>query len=193
VKNDNNALLFSNLILHFSDKVNFNDIDSEVLTKLYSVGEKHSINISSRSDVEQVKEKITRIYQHYNDISHIQLEKLNVLTDELKNKIQDELKNKIPENSSKERIVENIINYYADWEGGSKGKGPNRSTIINIINNPVTTGGRRKTKKHKKMRGGYLYSKKSNSNSSSMNNSSRSNSKSKSNSKSRRKKILLNF
>jgi len=37
VKNDNNALLFSNLILHFSDNVNFKDIDSEVLTKLYSM------------------------------------------------------------------------------------------------------------------------------------------------------------
>jgi len=37
VKNDNNALLFSNLILHFSDKVNFKDIDSDVLTKLYSM------------------------------------------------------------------------------------------------------------------------------------------------------------
>ena len=37
VKNDNNALLFSNLILHFSDKVSFKDIDSEVLTKLYSM------------------------------------------------------------------------------------------------------------------------------------------------------------
>ena len=45
--------------------------------------------------------------------------------------------------------------------------------IINVINNPVQPrGGRRKTKK---MRGGYLYSKKSNSNSSSI---SRSNSKS---------------
>jgi glutaminyl-tRNA synthetase len=37
VKNDNNALLFSNLILHFSDKVSFKDIDSGVLTKLYSM------------------------------------------------------------------------------------------------------------------------------------------------------------
>lgn len=37
VKNDNNALLFSNLILHFSEKVNFKDIDSDVLTKLYSM------------------------------------------------------------------------------------------------------------------------------------------------------------
>ena len=102
--------------------------DFEVLTKLYSVGEKHSINISSRSDVEQVKEKITRIYQHYNDISHIKLKKLTELT--------EELKKKIPENSSKEGTnVEIIINYYADWEGGSRGKGPNRSTIINIINN----------------------------------------------------------
>ena len=37
VKNDNNALLFSNLILHYSDKVQFKDIESEVLTKLYSM------------------------------------------------------------------------------------------------------------------------------------------------------------
>ena len=34
VKNDNNALLFSNLILHFSDKVSFKYIYSVVLTKL---------------------------------------------------------------------------------------------------------------------------------------------------------------
>jgi len=74
-----------------------------------------------------------------------------------------------------------------------KSIGDTLTSIVNIINNPEQRGGRRKTKKHKKMRGGYLYSKKSNSNSSSMNNSSRSNSNFKSNSKSRRKKRLLNF
>ena len=58
--------------------------------------------------------------------------------------------------------------------------GTNLQAIINVINNPVTTGGRRKTKK---MRGGYLYSKKSNSSS-----ISSYNSKSKSKSKSRSKK-----
>ena len=35
IKNDNNSLLFSNLILNFSDKVNANDIEKESLTKLY--------------------------------------------------------------------------------------------------------------------------------------------------------------
>ncbi|AOW08773.1 glutamine--tRNA ligase/YqeY domain fusion protein [Flavobacterium gilvum] len=37
VKNDNNSLLFANLILHFSDKVKENDIDIAVLQKLYSM------------------------------------------------------------------------------------------------------------------------------------------------------------
>ena len=79
--------------------------------------------------------------------------------------------------------------------------GDTLATIIQIINSPITStstrGGRRKTKK---MRGGYLYSKKSNSNSSSIsssnsnsNSNSNSKSKSKSKSKSRRKKRLLNF
>jgi glutaminyl-tRNA synthetase len=45
VKNDNNALLFSNLILHYSDKVQFKDIESEALTKLYSMSLKSQMPI----------------------------------------------------------------------------------------------------------------------------------------------------
>ncbi|HLF50983.1 glutamine--tRNA ligase/YqeY domain fusion protein [Flavobacterium sp.] len=37
VKNDNNSLLFANLILNYSDKVHANDIESESLTKLYGM------------------------------------------------------------------------------------------------------------------------------------------------------------
>ena len=37
IKNDNNSLLFSNLILHYSDKVKIKDIEEESLTKLYSM------------------------------------------------------------------------------------------------------------------------------------------------------------
>jgi glutaminyl-tRNA synthetase len=37
IKNDNNSLLFSNLILKYSDKVSAKDIDQEPLTKLYSM------------------------------------------------------------------------------------------------------------------------------------------------------------
>jgi glutaminyl-tRNA synthetase len=37
IKNDNNSLLFANLILHFSDKVTLSDIDSDSLTKLFTM------------------------------------------------------------------------------------------------------------------------------------------------------------
>jgi glutaminyl-tRNA synthetase len=43
VKNDNNSLLFSNLLLHFSDKVNGNDIDQDVLHKLYTMSLKSQL------------------------------------------------------------------------------------------------------------------------------------------------------
>lgn len=89
----------------------------------------------------------------------------------------------------------NNLDDNTDMDLQIKSIGDTLTSIVNIINNPEQTrGGRRKTKKHKKMRGGYLYSKKSNSNSSSMLRSkSKSRSHSNSNSKSRRKKRLLNF
>jgi glutaminyl-tRNA synthetase len=43
VKNDNNSLLFANLILHFSDKVTANDIEQEVLHKLYTMSLKSQL------------------------------------------------------------------------------------------------------------------------------------------------------
>lgn len=43
VKNDNNSLLFANLILHFSDKVKTNDIDEEILHKLYNMSLKSQL------------------------------------------------------------------------------------------------------------------------------------------------------
>jgi glutaminyl-tRNA synthetase len=43
VKNDNNSLLFANLLLHFSDKVHSKDIDLEVLHKLYSMSLKSQL------------------------------------------------------------------------------------------------------------------------------------------------------
>jgi glutaminyl-tRNA synthetase len=44
VKNDNNALLFSNLILHYSDKVAAKDIETEPLTKLYGMSLKSQMS-----------------------------------------------------------------------------------------------------------------------------------------------------
>ena len=43
VKNDNNSLLFANLILHFSDKVTANDIDQEIVHKLYTMSLKSQL------------------------------------------------------------------------------------------------------------------------------------------------------
>ena len=37
IKNDNNSLLFANLILHFSNKVSLSDLDSESMTKLFTM------------------------------------------------------------------------------------------------------------------------------------------------------------
>jgi glutaminyl-tRNA synthetase len=43
IKNDNNSLLFANLILEHSDKVNPSDIDSETLSKLYTMSLKSQL------------------------------------------------------------------------------------------------------------------------------------------------------
>lgn len=43
VKNDNNSLLFANLILHFSDKVTANDIEQEMVHKLYTMSLKSQL------------------------------------------------------------------------------------------------------------------------------------------------------
>lgn len=43
VKNDNNALLFANLLLHFSGKVKANDFDIEIINKLYSMSLKSQL------------------------------------------------------------------------------------------------------------------------------------------------------
>jgi glutaminyl-tRNA synthetase len=43
IKNDNNSLLFANLILEHSDKVNPSDIESEALSKLYTMSLKSQL------------------------------------------------------------------------------------------------------------------------------------------------------
>ena len=43
IKNDNNSLLFSNLILQYSDKVHAKDLEPESLTKLYSMALKSQL------------------------------------------------------------------------------------------------------------------------------------------------------
>jgi glutaminyl-tRNA synthetase len=71
IKNDNNSLLFSNLILQYSDKIQFKDIESESLLKLYSM--------SLKSQLPSVRffaiQNLTKDSYHFNNFK-IQLSEL---------------------------------------------------------------------------------------------------------------------
>ena len=85
VKNDNNALLFSNLILHFSDKVNFKDIDSEVLTKLYSMSLKSQMPAVRIFAIRNLKNDIENFNDFNSQLSELRLaEKNEKVLEELK-------------------------------------------------------------------------------------------------------------
>ena len=55
IKNDNNSLLFANLILEHSDKVNPSDIEKESLTKLYNMSLKSQLDKVRISTVQNIK------------------------------------------------------------------------------------------------------------------------------------------
>jgi len=85
VKNDNNALLFSNLILHFSDKVNFKDIDSEVLTKLYSMSLKSQMPAVRIFAIRNLKKDVDNFNDFNSLLSELRLaEKNEKVLEELK-------------------------------------------------------------------------------------------------------------
>jgi glutaminyl-tRNA synthetase len=85
VKNDNNALLFSNLILHFSDKVNFKDIDSEVLTKLYSMSLKSQMPAVRIFAIRNLKNDVDNLNDFNSPLSELRVaEKNEKVIEELK-------------------------------------------------------------------------------------------------------------
>jgi len=85
VKNDNNALLFSNLTLHFSDKVNFKDIDSEVLTKLYSMSLKSQMPSVRIFAIRNLKDDLDNFNDFNSQLSELrQSEKNEKVLEELK-------------------------------------------------------------------------------------------------------------
>ena len=85
VKNDNNALLFSNLILHFSDKVNFKDIDSDVLTKLYSMSLKSQMPAVRIFAIRNLKNDVDNLNDFNSPLSELRLaEKNEKVLEELK-------------------------------------------------------------------------------------------------------------
>ncbi|OAZ03402.1 glutamine--tRNA ligase/YqeY domain fusion protein [Flavobacterium succinicans] len=55
IKNDNNALLFSNLILKYSDKISFKDIATDSLQKLYTMSLKSQSTLVREIVIENIK------------------------------------------------------------------------------------------------------------------------------------------
>jgi glutaminyl-tRNA synthetase len=85
VKNDNNALLFSNLILHFSDKVNIKDIDSEALIKLYSMSLKSQMASVRIFAIRNLKNDVENLNDFNSQLSELrQSEKNEKVLEELK-------------------------------------------------------------------------------------------------------------
>nr|WP_315170551.1 glutamine--tRNA ligase/YqeY domain fusion protein [uncultured Flavobacterium sp.] len=63
IKNDNNALLFSNLILKYSNKVSFKDIESEALQKLYTMSLKSQSTLVREIVIENIKNDVIHLDQ----------------------------------------------------------------------------------------------------------------------------------
>jgi len=77
--------LFSNLILHFSDKVNFKDIDSEVLTKLYSMSLKSQMPAVRIFAIRNLKNDVDNLNDFNSPLSELRLaEKNEKVIEELK-------------------------------------------------------------------------------------------------------------
>lgn len=77
VKNDNNALLFSNLILHYSDKVQFEDIESEALTKLYSMSLKSQMPSVRFFAIQNLNTDLENLNDFKNQLSELKLSEKN--------------------------------------------------------------------------------------------------------------------
>ena len=77
VKNDNNALLFSNMILHYSDKVQFKDIESEALTKLYSMSLKSQMPLVRFFAIQNLNNDLENLNVFRTQLSELKLSEKN--------------------------------------------------------------------------------------------------------------------
>ena len=77
VKNDNNALLFSNLILNYSDKVQFKDIESESLSKLYSMSLKSQMPSVRFFAIQNLNSDLENLNDFKNQLSELKLSEKN--------------------------------------------------------------------------------------------------------------------
>jgi len=86
IKNDNNALLFANLILKYSNKVTFKDIEFEILTKLYTMSLKSqlvSVRILVLENLIEDSENLNNFQTQLNELKNS--EKNEIVLDLLKN------------------------------------------------------------------------------------------------------------
>jgi glutaminyl-tRNA synthetase len=72
IKNDNNSLLFSNLILNFSNKVQAIDIEQESLSKLYSMSLKSQLASVRFFALENLKKDLEHLNQFKNQLSELE-------------------------------------------------------------------------------------------------------------------------
>ncbi len=77
IKNDNNALLFSNLILKHSDKVATNDFESETISKLYSMSLKSQLAIVRILAIQNLKNDVVNFSNFQNQLSELKKSEKN--------------------------------------------------------------------------------------------------------------------
>jgi len=85
IKNDNNSLLFSNLILKYSDKVAAKDIDQEPLTKLYSMSLKSQLASVRFFAIQNLKKDLDNLNEFKNQLSDLKANEKNEKVLELLN------------------------------------------------------------------------------------------------------------
>ncbi len=77
VKNDNNSLLFSNLILKYSDKIQFKDIEQESLLKLYTMSLKSQLVAVRFNVIENIKKDLSNFESFVNPIMELKTTEKN--------------------------------------------------------------------------------------------------------------------
>ena len=77
IKNDNNSLLFSNLILNYSDKVKESDIEQESLTKLYSMSLKSQLVNVRYFAIQNLKSNLNNLNNFKTQLSELKKNEKN--------------------------------------------------------------------------------------------------------------------
>ena len=88
IKNDNNSLLFSNLILQHSDKVKVKDIEEESLTKLYTMSLKSQMAAVRILAIENLQNDLNNFSLFETQLSELKKNEKNEKVLELLNELK---------------------------------------------------------------------------------------------------------